>query len=61
MKPIRIYQCKDDCCIIRVPSRRFWYVGWADAEKDTAGSFRDAIAKADALREDMSSPQEVTA
>lgn len=23
---IRIYQCKQDCCLVRVPAKRFWYV-----------------------------------
>ena len=23
---IRVFQCKDDCCLVQVPSKRFWYV-----------------------------------
>lgn len=46
---IRIRQCKQDCCIVRVPSKRFWYVGFVDCEKDTATNFQEAVAKAEAL------------
>jgi len=26
MKPIRVFQCQDDCCLVQVPSKRFWYI-----------------------------------
>lgn len=56
---IRVFQCKQDCCIVRVPSKRFWYVGLVNREKDTVTSFRDAIEAADKLRHSL--PMEPTA
>lgn len=58
MRPIRVYQCKKDCCVVRVPSRRFWYVRTPKG-RETFSSFRDAAYYAgwEALR----LPQEVTA
>ena len=44
MKPIKVYQCKDDCCTVRVPHRRFWYASVPGREKPTTHlSFRNAI------------------
>jgi len=60
MKPIKVYQCKDDCCTVRVPSRRFWYASVPGREKPTTHlSFRDAIF--DAQNMALSLPLEVTA
>ncbi len=42
---IRVYQCKDDCCVVRVPSKRFWYVRTASTVA-TWTSFADAIRDA---------------
>jgi hypothetical protein len=42
MKPIRVYQCKRDCCLVRVPSRRFWYVRTPKG-RETFSNFRDAV------------------
>ena len=44
---IRIHQCKDDCCIVRVPSKRFWYVDSPGA-RDTVTSFGQAVQVAEA-------------
>lgn len=44
---IKIHQCKDDCCIVREPSKRFWYVRTADTV-DTVTSFGQAVQIADA-------------
>jgi hypothetical protein len=41
MRPIRVYQCTGDCCLVRVPSRRFWYVRTPQG-RETFSSFRDA-------------------
>ena len=56
---IRVFQCKQDCCIVQVPSKRFWYVGFYDCEKDTVTSFAAAMEAADKLRNTI--PMEVTA
>lgn len=58
IRPIRVYQCKQDCCVVRVPSRRFWYVRTPKG-RETFSCFRDASFYAgwEALR----LPQEVTA
>lgn len=32
---IQIHQCKQDCCIVREPSKRFWYI--KDAEGTIIG------------------------
>lgn len=45
MSPIRVFQCKDDCCLVRVPSKRFWYVETAGVST-TLTNFRDALALA---------------
>jgi hypothetical protein len=59
MKPIHVYQCKDDCCLVQVPSRRFWYIDAPHVLRDSAGSFKAAAERAEELRETL--PQEVTA
>lgn len=58
MKPIRVYQCKGDCCLVRVPSRRFWYVR-TPMGRETFDSFRAATFYA--AWEALHLPQEVTA
>lgn len=58
MKPIRVFQCKQDCCVVRVPSKRFWYVrtpSTLNTWTTWAGAMNDAAYLAAAL------PQEVTA
>jgi len=55
---IRVYQCKQDCCIVREPSKRFWYVR-TPSTLETHASFRDAINDAAGLAKGL--PQEVTA
>ena len=59
MKPIHVYQCKDDCCLVQVPSRRFWMIEDALGDKTTYSSFREAIALAQQIA--LHLPQEVTA
>ena len=58
MKPIHVYQCKQDCCVVRIPSRRFWYVRTPKG-RDTFSSFRDATFYADVMAKSL--PLEVTA
>jgi hypothetical protein len=55
---IRVFQCKQDCCVVREPSKRFWYVRTPSTLK-TWTCFEDAINDADELRQTL--PQEVTA
>ena len=55
---IRVFQCKDDCCLVRVPSKRFWYVK-TPSTTATWTTFTDAIR--DAAEFARSIPQEVTA
>jgi hypothetical protein len=43
---IRIRQCKDDCCVVRIPSKRFWFIE-APGSKDTVTSFGQAVLIAD--------------
>jgi hypothetical protein len=57
-RPVRVYQCRDDCCLVQVPSRRFWYVK-TPSTTATWTSFEDAIR--DAAEFARSIPQEVTA
>jgi len=45
MKPIRVYQCRDDCCLVQVPSKRFWYVK-TPSTTATWTTFADAIRDA---------------
>lgn len=45
MSRIRVYQCKDDCCLVRVPAKRFWFVEFAGV-KTTLTRFSDAIGLA---------------
>ena len=58
MKPIKVYQCKQDCCVVRVPSRRFWYVRTPQG-RETFSSYRDAAYFAGYAAAAL--PQEVTA
>jgi hypothetical protein len=58
MKPIKVYQCKGDCCVVRVPSKRFWYVRTPQG-RETFSSFRDATFYAGYTATVL--PQEVTA
>lgn len=58
MKPIRVYQCKQKCCTVRVPNRRFWYVRTPKG-RETFSSFRDAVYYAGF--EALSMPLEVSA
>jgi hypothetical protein len=58
MKPIHVYQCKDDCCLVQVPSKRFWYVRTPKGQ-ETWSSFASAMAYAG--YEAALLPQEVTA
>lgn len=58
MKPIKVYQCKADCCVVRVPSKRFWYVRTPKG-RETFAHFRDAAFYAG--YEAAHLPQEVTA
>ena len=59
MKPIRVYQCQGDCCLVQVPSRRFWLIEDALGSKTTYSSFRSAIEIAQQIA--MHLPMEVTA
>lgn len=45
MRPIRVYQCKSDCCLVQVPSRRFWITETAGV-KTTLTRFGDALGLA---------------
>ena len=58
MKPIHVYQCKADCCTVREPSKRFWYIR-TPSTLSTHTSFRGAIEIAQQLA--LGLPQEVTA
>jgi hypothetical protein len=42
MRPIRVYQCTGDCCLVQVPSKRFWFVRTPQG-RETFSSFRDAV------------------
>jgi hypothetical protein len=44
---IRIRQCRQDCCIVREPSKRFWYIH-TPATTETVTSFSQAVLIADA-------------
>ena len=59
MRPIRVFQCKDDCCVVRVPSKRFWFVQDAGGYKNTVTSFPAAVELADEIRNSL--PVEPTA
>lgn len=39
---IRIHQCRQDCCIVREPSKRFWYI------KDSEGTIIGTETKLEA-------------
>lgn len=58
MKPIKVYQCKGDCCVVRVPSKRFWYVE-SPKGQETWSSFAPAIWSAQHAA--LQLPHEVTA
>lgn len=45
MKPIRVFQCKADCCLVREPSKRFWYVETAGV-LTTLTNFHDSLGLA---------------
>lgn len=58
MKPIRVYQCNKDCCVVQVPSKRFWFVrtpSTVETHTTWAGAINDAAGLA------MGLPLEVTA
>lgn len=44
---IKIRQCQDDCCVVREPSKRFWYIH-TPATTETVTSFAQAVQVADA-------------
>ena len=44
---IRIRQCRQDCCLVQVPSKRFWYVH-SPGTTETVTSFPQAVLIADA-------------
>lgn len=56
---IRIYQCKEPCCLISPPSRRFWYASFNGVvvaqETSRIAALQSAAEHVRAL------PQEVTA
>lgn len=56
---IRIYQCKDDCCLVQVPSRRFWLAEFNGALVATERSRLEALKSA--ADHVMALPLEVTA
>jgi hypothetical protein len=58
MKPIKVYQCKADCCVVRVPSKRFWYVRTPQG-RETFHNFHYAAVYAGWVADSL--PQEVTA
>lgn len=45
MSVAKISQCKDDCCLVSIPSKRFWYVHVVGG-KETVTSFGAALAVA---------------
>jgi hypothetical protein len=56
---IRIYQCKEPCCLISPPSKRFWKAEYQGVVVATETSRMAAFAAA--AEYVMSLPQEVTA
>jgi hypothetical protein len=56
---IRIYQCKDDCCLVQVPSKRFWLAEYDGA--CVAAETSQMAALKSATDWVMALPQEVTA
>lgn len=56
---IRIYQCKEPCCLISPPSRRFWKAEFNGVLVATETSRMAAFEKA--AQHVMELPQEVTA
>lgn len=56
---IRIYQCKEPCCLISPPSKRFWYAEYCGEVVAQETSRMAALqSAADHI---MGLPQEVTA
>lgn len=58
VRPIRVYQCKGDCCLAQVPSRRFWFVRTPKG-RETWSTFESAMNYA--RYEATQLPLEVTA
>lgn len=58
VRPVRVWQCKKSCCLVQVPSKRFWYVRTPNGVS-THTSFRVAREVAFHLAQGL--PQEVTA
>ena len=56
---IRIYQCKEPCCLIQPPSKRFWKAEFNGVLVATETSRMAALQAA--AEHVMSLPQEVTA
>lgn len=56
---IRVYQCKEPCCLISPPSKRFWYAEYQGVVVAQETSRLAALTKA--AEHVMSLPQEVTA
>jgi hypothetical protein len=52
-KPIKVYQCKDDCCAVQVPAKRFWIAtmaGFATAHAHFSEAIETAAEDAALLR-----------
>ncbi|WP_168225707.1 hypothetical protein [Pseudarthrobacter sp. NIBRBAC000502771] len=58
MKPIKVYQCKGDCCDMQKPSKRFWIV---ETPQGAEVFTRFPEASFYAGHEALSLPHEVTA
>lgn len=56
---IRVYQCKEPCCMIQPPSKRFWYAEYQGVVVAQETSRMAALQSAAAYV--MALPQEVTA
>lgn len=56
---IRIYQCKEPCCLIQPPSKRFWYASYNGEVVAQETTRLAALSKA--AEHVMGLPQEVTA
>jgi len=56
---IRVYQCKDACCMIQPPAKRFWKADYNGVCITAATTQMGALQSAAAIV--MSLPQEVTA
>ncbi|MDQ0854833.1 hypothetical protein QFZ79_002944 [Arthrobacter sp. V4I6] len=42
MRPIRVYQCKQDCCVVRPHSKRFTIITFPD-KTETVTNYRLAV------------------